>query len=189
MVFFRLDDNLPWLLPALLTLAATLILGTAWVSELYGANLRIFENRNLDPCQLCIVQRYPYALLVVLGAAGVLLSRQAMERTLLLSVMAVVLVFGSYVSGFHVGVEYGWWMAGGTCTGGGSVAFDLSEQLVLSSDPINLPAPANCSEAAWRFPGENGLSMAGYNFLLSTGLAIGTMVFAFASLRRLPRES
>ena len=116
MNLFRLDENLPWLLPALLLIAASLILGVAWLSELYGANLRVFGNRNLEPCQLCIVQRYPYALIMALSLAGLMLARQEMERSLLLSVMAVVLFFGAYVSGFHVGVEQGWWPAGDTCS-------------------------------------------------------------------------
>ncbi|MGB0717966.1 MAG: disulfide bond formation protein B, partial [Alphaproteobacteria bacterium] len=108
----QIDARLPWLLPALLSLVAIFVLSIAWISELYGANLQLFDNRNLNPCQLCIVQRYPYALIVVLGAAATLLSNRAMERTLLLSVISIVLVFGSYVSGFHIGVEYGWWTAG-----------------------------------------------------------------------------
>jgi len=185
MNFFALDARVPWLLPALLCLAACLVLGTAWLSELYGANLQLFDNRNLDPCQLCIVQRYPYALIVVLGAAGVLLSQQAMERTLLLSVIAVVLVFGSYVSGFHIGVEYGWWTAGSACSAPLETP-EFTDTLVLS--PQDGPPPPNCSDAAWRFPGEQGLSMAGYNFILSTAMAAGVFVFALKSLQRVPRE-
>ena len=187
MSFFRLDAHLPWLLPALLVLASGLILGTAWISELYGSNLKLFENRNLDPCQLCIVQRYPYALIVVLGAAAILFANQAMERTLLLGVIAVVLVFGSYVSGFHIGVEYEWWTAGSACSAP-IVPLEFEDSITLSEQTLDMRPPPNCSDAAWRFPGENGLSMAGYNFLISSAMAIGTTVFALASLARMPRE-
>ncbi len=181
---FHLDARLPWLLPTLLALVSIVILGIAWISELYGANLRLFGNQNLAPCQLCIVQRYPYALIVVLGAAATLLSRQAMERTLLLCVIAIVLVFGSYVSGFHIGVEYGWWTAGSACSA--HVApLDLTQEVFVLS--VGGPPPPNCSDAAWRFPGEQGLSMAGYNFILSTGMAAGVSVLALASLQRVPQ--
>jgi len=187
MNLFHLDARLPWLLPALLVLAAGMILGTAWISELYGENLRLFENTNLDPCQLCIVQRYPYALIVVLGMAAVLLSHQAMERTLLLGIVALVLVFGSYVSGFHIGVEYGWWSAGSACSAPIEAAV-FDDFIELTDDPLNMRPPPNCSDAAWRFPRDNGLSMAGFNFFISTAMAIGVTAFALASLKRLPRE-
>ena len=182
----QIDARLPWLLPALLSLVAIFVLSIAWISELYGANLQLFDNRNLNPCQLCIVQRYPYALIVVLGSAAILLSNRAMERTLLLSVISIVLVFGSYVSGFHIGVEYGWWTAGSACSAP-IVPLDLSQEVfTLSTDGA---PPPNCSDAAWRFPGDNGLSMAGYNFILSTVMATGVSFFSLASLNRLPRDS
>ncbi len=182
---FHLDARLPWLLPTLLAVASLVILGIAWISELYGENLRLFGNQNLAPCQLCIVQRYPYALLVVLGLAAILLSRQALERTLLLCVIAIVLVFGSYVAGFHLGVEYGWWTAGSACSAPAAPLDPRQEVFVLSQAG---PPPPNCSDAAWRFPGERGLSMAGYNFILSTGLAVGVGVLALASLQRVPED-
>lgn len=181
---FALDEALPRLLPLLLVAIAIAILGTAWLSELYGDNLQIFGNRKLDPCQLCIVQRYPYALTVVLGAAAALLARQAMERTLILGVIAVVMVFGTFVSGFHVGVEYGWWPAGSTCSGGSELNFEDSIVLGQQIEP-----PVNCSDAAWRYPGENGLSMAAYNFILSLGLAVAVSIAAMASVRRLPGDA
>ena len=184
MSLIHLDTRLPWLLPTVLVLAAGLILGTAWISELYGAHFALFNNQNLTPCQLCLVQRYPYALILVLGAAAILLSHQAMERTLLLSVIGLALVFGAYVSGFHIGVEYGWWTAGSTCTSALDPV-EFEETIVLSAATA---PPPSCSDAAWRFPAKNGLSMAGYNFLLSSAMAIGTFIFALASLRRVPRE-
>ena len=188
MNLFRLDDHLPWLLPALLLIAASLILGVAWLSELYGANLQLFGNRNLEPCQLCIVQRYPYALMMALSLGAILLARQEMERALLLSVIAVVLFFGTYVSGFHVGVENDWWPAGESCSVSNE-PFDLNAQTfipMVSEDTILMP---NCSEAAWRFPSSGGLSMAGFNFFISLAMALGTSVFAYASIRRLPRDA
>ena len=186
MNLFHLDARLPWFLPAMLVLAASLILGVAWISEIYGENLRVFDNRNLDPCQLCLVQRYPYALMVVLGAAAIVLARQAMERTLLLGIITLVLVFGSYVAGFHVGVEYGWWTAGSACDQGIEPIDPNFDYIDLTTDGGR--PPPNCSEAAWRFPREDGLSMAGFNFFISIALALGTGAFALASLKRLPCE-
>lgn len=185
MNLFRLDERLPWLLPTLLLIAASSIIGVAWLSELYGANLQVFGNRNLEPCQLCIVQRYPYALIMALSLGAIMLARQEMERALLLSVIAVVLFFGTYVSGFHVGVEYTWWPAGDSCSAV-QPELNLDEAFFLTT-PQEGDLMPNCSEAAWRFPGPNGLSMAGFNFFISLAMAIGTAVFAHASIRRLPR--
>jgi disulfide bond formation protein DsbB len=66
-------------------------------------------------------------------------------------------VFGAY----HAGVEWKWWPGPTTCAGeigGGSVLPDLT------NDPV-----IGCEEAALRIL---GLSLAGWNALISAGLAL-----------------
>lgn len=181
-----LDAQRPWLLPLLLALLSAAVLGLAWLSELYGANLRLFGNQNLRPCPLCLVQRYPYALLVGLALAASLLSHRDRERTLLLSIMVLVLVFGAFVSAFHVGVEYGWWTAGAGCSAPLEPLQPLGDQDTFILSAQTGPPMPSCSDAAWRFPSDQGLSMAGYNFLLSTGLALALYPTTLASLQRMP---
>ena len=75
---------------------------------------------------------------------------------------------------WHVGVEYKWWEGPKTCASG---PIDLSTlgtgQSLLDSlnDPVKPPA---CSEAVWHFL---GLSMAGWNMIISTAGALGVGLF------------
>ena len=178
----RLDTRFPWLFPTVLILLSCFVLGFVWVSEFFGEYFRFFGNGNLAPCHLCIVQRYPYGLILILAIASILVSNRAFVRTFLLSLIALVLIFGTYVASFHTGVEYGWWTAGSSCSTQLTL-LDLTQPLTIpAQSPTHLPPP-NCSDAAWRFPGSRGLSMAGYNTLLSSGLAMVTAALVFANLK------
>ena len=180
----HVDMSAPWALPLALALISGIVLGIALISEFYGSYLRIFGNQNLIPCNLCILQRYPHALVMVLGLIAALFSAHAVARTGLLCLIALVLISGAYVSGFHIGVEYGWWTAGSTCSTP-IVPLDLSQGFVLPVQTPDMPLQPGCSDPAWRFPGARGLSMAGYNFLLSSFLALGASLAALASLQRM----
>lgn len=78
---------------------------------------------------------------------------------------------------WHMGVEYKWWEGPQTCLAG-TPNLDLQKKgadLLASLDkPAKMPG---CSEAAWHFL---GLSMAGWNMLISLGGA----VLSFVSARR-----
>ncbi len=121
---------------------------------------------NLDPCVLCIYQRWPY--LVAAGSCGVALVAKSWTRPVLFACGAVFLV-GVGLAGFHVGVEQGWWAGTAACgsTGGATTVEELRAQIM--SAPVT-----RCDEVAWSL---FGISMAGYNFLISAGLA-GASVFA-----------
>jgi disulfide bond formation protein DsbB len=122
---------------------------------------------GLPPCPLCLEQRIAYyvsiPLAVVLGFAA---AKHA-PRPLLAAGFAVIALAMLYNAGlglFHAGVEWKWWPGPAECSGpigdlgaGG----DLLNQL----QSISL---VRCDEAAWRFL---GLSLAGYNVLISLALA------------------
>jgi disulfide bond formation protein DsbB len=124
------------------------------------------------PCELCLEQRYAYYLaipLAVIIAAGAL---GGWPRRLLvtgLAVIAIAMLINAGLGIYHSGVEWKWW-AGPTACGGtlgdlGS-AGDLLER-VQSTRVIR------CDEAAWRFL---GLSLAGYNVLISLALAAVALI-------------
>ncbi|WP_376088449.1 disulfide bond formation protein B [Roseomonas sp. CCTCC AB2023176] len=59
---------------------------------------------GLVPCALCLWQRWPYwvAVVIALVAAG-------LRSRLLLAAAGVVILGSAAVAGLHVGVEQGWW--------------------------------------------------------------------------------
>jgi disulfide bond formation protein DsbB len=149
---------------------------TAWqaliaalVSGLLLAIAHGFETfGGLAPCTLCLKQREVYWVALGLGLAGAglyRLTRSQPARRVLAALLAVVFVYGAYLAGFHAGAEWKWWPGPTTCSGvGGAVSLD-SLTAALQGAKVK---PPRCDEAAWVWL---GLSMAGWNFLISLGLA------------------
>ena len=116
------------------------------------------------PCALCIQQRWPYYLGVPLALALALPMPEGVRRMGLV-VLAIVFLAGAGLGIYHSGVEWGWWLGPSDCGGAAaptpSGVGDLLKQ-------IEQTRVVSCTEAAWRFL---GLSMAGWNALISAGLA------------------
>ena len=134
------------------------------------------------PCPLCLEQRYAYyfgiplAVLVVLGE-----SVGASRKVLLLALFAIMagMIWNTGLSAFHAGVEWKWWPGPQECSG---PLTDLSADGDLLSSLTNLTI-VRCDEAAWRFL---GLSLAGYNVLISLTLA-AIAAWGAAAARRAAR--
>lgn len=142
----------------LLALAApAFLLGGAYVSQ-YGF--------GLFPCEMCWWQRYPHFA----ALAFALLAFVRPARQLVWLAGLAVLISG-LIGAFHAGVEYGWWDGLTACStdlqAGGGSALDA-----IMNAPI-----VRCDVAPWSL---FGISLAGYNFLVSTAAALGI----FALLRR-----
>ena len=158
----------PKQVPAILLIMSIGILGAALMSQYVG---------GLRPCELCISQRYPYAVTIVLATTCLLALSNTLVRVLLLAVMGIVFFYGAYIALFHVGVEQGLWSH--AC----STSIQLGSQSVeeMAAALFNTPV-IRCDEAAWSL---FGISMAGYNAIASLGL--GTLA-AIASWRVFSRE-
>lgn len=114
---------------------------------------------GLAPCKLCIWQRYPHAVAIVLGAIALLLP-----VPLLILLGAAAALSSAGVGLYHVGVEQGWWEGPTSCSAGaigGVDANDLFDQIMAA--PL-----IRCDDIAWQFA---GLSMAGWNTVMSLVLA------------------
>ncbi|MCA0941009.1 disulfide bond formation protein B [Salipiger pacificus] len=115
---------------------------------------------GLAPCHLCILQRWPHAAAVLIGALALALRARILP---LLGAAAALTTSGIGV--YHTGVERGWWEGPTTCTSGpigGMSTDDLLNQI------MNAPL-VRCDEVAWQL---FGLSMASWNALISLGLAL-----------------
>jgi disulfide bond formation protein DsbB len=135
---------------------------------------------GLAPCPLCLEQRNAYYLSVPLAALLWLGAGYGSQRKVLLLgflVIAAAMVWNTGLSTYHAGIEWKWWPGPQECTGPmnnvGS-AKDLLGQL-------NTFSPIRCDEAAWRFL---GLSLAGYDVLVSLALTIVALWGALASFKR-----
>src|SRR3990172_967669 len=136
----------------------------------------------LAPCPLCLEQRYafyfsvPLALLLLLGV-----NHGASSKVLTAGfvVIAVVMLWNTRLAAYHAGVEWKFWPGPNDCTGPldkfGSVR-DMMNQL----QRISL---VRCDVAAWRL---FGISLPGYDALVSLGLAV---VAAWGARGSLVRQS
>lgn len=142
----------------LLALATPLaLLGGAYVSQ-FGF--------GLYPCEMCWWQRYPHFVALALAVIG--LARPGQKVWTALAALAILA--SGLIGAFHAGVEYGWWEG---ITGCATVA-------QAGGDPLEaiLNAPiVRCDVAPWTL---FGISLAGYNFLVSTAAALAI----FGLLRR-----
>jgi len=116
---------------------------------------------DLAPCRMCIWQRWPFAVLIILGLAG------AFWRPKLVLWLAMpLLLLSAGLAGYHVAVEQGWLALPSGCTAGGE-ATSVEELKTLLAD-----APPTCDQVGFQLL---GLSLAGWNLVVSLFLA----AFAF----------
>ncbi|WP_429000143.1 disulfide bond formation protein B [Sulfitobacter mediterraneus] len=143
----------------------------------------IFQALGYAPCAMCIWQRYPHAIAIVIGA----LLMVGLPILLLLMAGAAAALTTAGIGIFHTGVERDWWEGPTACTGSGLDISNLSGADLLpsaSSSPSNL---VMCDEVAWEFL---NLSMASWNALWSFVLAgLWIMALAKAAHAYRPREN
>ncbi len=156
---------------ALVFAASAAILGTALASQLVG---------GLEPCALCIYQRYPYAIAIGLSGVGFGLSGQARMPGIVFAALAglcaAAFLANAGIAAYHVGVEQHWWAGTAACVGAEGPAASLDE---LRARILGAPV-VPCDEVAWSLV---GVSLAGYNFIASIALA-GASGFAARRLGR-----
>ena len=137
--------------------ASILILGTALVAQ-YGFGLM--------PCELCFAQRPPYALTFILALLAMMPAVESEQRRIIVFLCAAIFAVDAGIAGYHAGVEWKWWRGPTACTGGAKI--DIDANSLLSA--LQKPAAVACDQPALRVL---GLSMAGYNFIAATVLALG----------------
>ncbi len=121
---------------------------------------------GLQPCELCLKQRYAYYAIVPLGLLLALAGSVAPRGLLVAGIVLIALAaLGNAGLGvYHAGVEWGFWPGPTECTGPvgnlGS-ASSLLERL----DSVKV---VRCDEVQFRFL---GLSLAGYSVLISLLIA------------------
>lgn len=160
-----------WRLVALLVAAG--MLATAHAFETFG---------GYAPCTLCLRQREVYWTILGLGAAFMVVVRLPggpRWREATCWVLGLAFLVGAGVATYHAGAEWKFWPGPAACASAGASvsAADLAAFL----DGAKVRAPA-CDEAPWVFA---GLSMAGWNALISTGLAVLSAVAALRERAKL----
>jgi len=147
--------------------ASAILLAAAGAATILGAYYFQYVI-GLQPCPLCLEQRVAYYVSIPLAIVVALAASRDAPRPLVtagLGLIALTMLFNSGLALFHAGVEWKWWPGPQECSG---PLTDLSAGGDLLSSLTNLTI-VRCDEAAWRFL---GLSLAGYDVLISLALAV-----------------
>jgi len=144
-----------------LLLPAALLAG-AWGSQLFG----------LVPCEMCHWQRWPhYAALPFAALAFASMPRPA--RLLLVLIAAALIAVSGAIGVLHAGVEYHWWPGFTPCT----APVGHGDAMEMLTQALRRPF-VRCDVPQWTL---FGISLAGFNAILSLGGALTILVL---SLRR-----
>ena len=147
-----------WLLMVLLTSAGMLAVAHAF--QTFG---------GLAPCTLCLRQREVYWVALPVAALALLASGtrfKTVSAPWFGAALSLVFLTGAYIAVYHAGAEWRWWPGPTTCSGGAGGVSAVALGQLMAGAKIHAPS---CDVAAWRFL---GLSMAGWNALISLKLAI-----------------
>ena len=127
---------------------------------------------GLEPCILCLYQRIPYALAAGMALLAAVLPLSGSACALLVRLCGIVFLGGAGLAFYHVGVEEHWWAAVTGCGGQPAMDFTVEDLQVWLQRPSALKS---CDQVGWRL---FGISLAGYNVILSVTLAIGSFMGA-----------
>ena len=152
------------------------ILGVSVIA--LGSALYAEVALGLEPCPLCIYQRIPFVVGIILGGAGLALRKRPKAATALLALTGVNFLVNAGIAFYHSGVERKWWASGvegcnvsfeGVENTGGEINEAAATQTLLENI---LSAPTgNCAEIPWQDQ-LIGLSMANYNVALCLGITL-----------------
>jgi disulfide bond formation protein DsbB len=148
----------PKFAPAAVLGASLAVLASVFAFQYWG---------GLQPCVLCVYQRYPYGIAIALSLTALALARRpegAGVSRRFVQTCALVFAAGFAIALFHVGVEQHWWQGTPEC-GATSTAATLQElEEMLKHGPV-----VRCDQPQWSL---FGITMAGYNVLISAALAV-----------------
>lgn len=138
-------------------LAPAGLLGGALLSQYVG---------GLAPCEMCYWQRWPHAGAIIFALFAFLLRGGVAGRFFLILAALAIATSGG-IGVFHAGVEYGWWEGLTACStsGAGGSAQDVLD--IIMATPL-----VRCDVPQWTL---FGISLAGYNAILSLGAAIAIL--------------
>jgi disulfide bond formation protein DsbB len=134
------------------------------------------------PCPLCFEQRIPYYIAVPLALVVALAATWSAPRPVViggLALLALIMAVSTGLGVYHAGVEWKWWPGPADCSGplgGMGSAGDLLQR--MQSQTV-----VRCDDAAWRFL---GISLAGYNALISLALVVVTAWGVIKERQRAP---
>ena len=149
-------------------LIALVILAIAAMSI---AGAFIFEALGFAPCELCLKERIPYFAAIPIAALAALFAARGYKKLLGAAFAGLALIFlaSAGFGAYHAGVEWGFWPGPTECSGVLVRAPTVGEFL----SQLQNAKVVRCDAPSLRII---GLSLAGWNAVISAGLAIAAAI-------------
>ena len=147
-----------------ITLIAFATIAGAWIFEAFG----------YLPCELCLKQRWAYYIGVPLAALTALVAARSEKRARPLLGLLALLFIGSMIFGvYHAGVEWRFWEGPAACAGAATTVGSMDDFM----KQLQTTQVVQCDKVAIRI---FGLSLAGWNAVISAGMSALALVGARA---------
>jgi disulfide bond formation protein DsbB len=148
-----------------LTTASLLVLGMAAV---IGSALAFEYIGGYIPCELCLLQRKPYYIGLIIGVIALIavaMHLPARVTKSLILLLGVIMIVSAGLGVYHAGVEWHFWEGPSACSATSGAGFTGTGDILTQLNSFKGPS---CTEAALRI---FGVSLAGWNVLTSLILA------------------
>lgn len=130
-----------------------LLIPAALLAGAYGSQV----IGGLYPCEMCWWQRWPHFAAVPLALLAFFVGNPGLKRVIV-ALAALAILTSGLIGGYHAGVEYGWFPGLTSCSTTIPAGADMMKEIMNA--PLN-----RCDLAPWDL---FGISLAGFNFLIST---------------------
>jgi len=159
----QMPRNVPVLARWLALLLPLLLLGGALGSQFVG---------GLVPCEMCVWQRWPHLAAIVVALLAFFVRGRRQVAALVLLAALLIAVSGA-IGVYHAGTEYHWWQGVTACT----ATPTQGSPMEMLTEALRRPI-VRCDVPQWTM---FGISLAGYNAILSLG---GAVLIALLATRR-----
>lgn len=142
---------------------AACALGTGFVAQ---------YQFGLQPCILCLYQRWPFGIVIVLCILGLWFGQKhKMAAPTLMGLTSLTFFANAIIAFYHTGVERRWWESFLEGCAVPEMKGDITDVLAqIAATPV-----VRCDEIPWTDP-IIGLSMANYNVMLCLGLGFAALI-------------
>ena len=125
-----------------------------------------FQAAGYAPCELCLKERLPYYLGMALAALTLAVAWRGARGAARIgfALLALLFLFSAGFGAWHAGIEWGFWAGPTDCTG----ALERASSNADFLHQLQTVRVVRCDGVAIRIL---GLSLAGWNAVVSLGLA------------------
>ena len=130
---------------------------------------------NMTPCDMCINERYPYYIIIILGTARSVIKLNTKLIDIITNlIFAIIYFIGLMYSVYHVGIERKYWIGSSNC----SSKINALDIETLSSQLMEMPI-IRCDEPTFLF---NFISIAELNSIAMGILLIFSLIVLYKKI-------